>query len=63
VYWLLSDFHKALGNKRISQFRLISNNPGNMNADQMRDVFNRPDDLEAEESEDDLSADILIEFA
>jgi hypothetical protein len=63
VYWLLSDFHKALGTKRISQFHLIFNNPGNMNADQMRGVFNRPDDLEAEESEDDPSADILIELA
>jgi hypothetical protein len=63
VYWLLSDFHKALGNKRISQFHLRFNNPGNMNADRMREIFNRPDDLEAEEGEDDPSADILIELA
>ena len=28
VYWLLSDFHKQLGNKRISQIYLRINNPG-----------------------------------
>jgi hypothetical protein len=53
VYWLLSDFHKAL------RF----NNLGEMNADRMREFFNRPDDLGAEGSEDDPSADILIELA
>jgi hypothetical protein len=63
VYWLLSDFHKALGNKRISQFHLRFNNPGNMNADQLREFFSRPDDPEVEGTDNDPSADILIELA
>lgn len=61
VYWLLSDFHKALGNKRISQFHLRFNNPGKMDADRMREFFNH--DLGAEGSDNDPSADILIELA
>lgn len=63
VYWLLSDFHNALGNKRISQFHLRFNNPGGVNADVMREFFNRPDDPQVEGRDSDPSADILIELA
>ena len=63
VYWLLSDFHKALGNKRISQFHLRFNNPGDMNADQLRKFFSCPDGPEVEGTDNDPSADILIELA
>jgi hypothetical protein len=58
VYWLLSDFHNALGNKRISQFHLKFNNPGNLDAAAMRDAFKKDAG-----GDKDPEADILIELA
>jgi hypothetical protein len=62
VYWLLSDFHKQLGNKRILQFFLRFNNPGGKDAGQLRTDFNEAVNLEESEDEDAPSADILIEL-